>query len=844
MSLKMNESPYQRSPRTTFKIMMELTAALLVVWLAAVIYNFTLSSTLGLRAILLMVVAVAFTAFIDAVVALIRHKKGADIVKEVVDGVVRNYSYVTAIIFTLCCPVYVSYYVILIGCLFSTGIKHCFGGFGKNVFNPAIIGRIVTGVFFADAFSTNAANNIQADLMASPTVTTQYNALSGTTSTWLSGSLPEGYNLSRILLGNYIGAMGETFTILILVLGIFLALRNVINWRSSAFYLGTVTITAFVIGLFVEGVNPFSYVIYHLALGGLMFGAIFMITDPVTSPTSPFGKSLIGVIAGLLTVLFRLDSNNPEGVMFSIAIVNILSPLIDRLITGRTTEGQGKKWGIIGGLVAASVVINTAISVSNLKAKETNTTSSSLVGDNTSSSSSTSNSAESILFGIEGATYKKAAFNTIPSNSNIKNVYIASVNDVETAICYELTTSFTWASENGNQTINPTLGISFKLSDHTVLNANIVNGGTNDSFDSPVNTVLEQLKGKEAAVLAQMSLESHDGIDFATGATKSKEVAFKLAVEAANQYVNVDKVTYNFNYSAAYEEFTLNTLPSETNIQKAYIGKVNGLSKVAGYELLKTFSWESENGKQQFNSNVFVTINLDNNTIAAVNVVNGGTGPSFINSSNEELKQLVGKDVADISQMTLTSHEGIDFTSGATKSKEVAFELVVEATKQYIVDQYSLRFGYSATYEETTLGTLPSDTSIVKTYVGKVENVSKVVSYELNTSFTWASEAGNQTINPLMFITFDLENDEIISLSLFKDGTADNFWIPAELFAAKLIGLDANDVAQMTLTSHDGIDFETGSTKSKETAFNLAIEACAQYVNTDKGLVNGGANNE
>lgn len=844
MSLKMNESPYQRSPRTTFKIMLELSAALLIVWLAAVIYNFTLSAELGLRAILLMVVAVAFTAFIDAVVALIRHKKGQDIVREVVDGVVHNYSYVTAIIFTLCCPVYVSYYVIIIGCLFSTGIKHCFGGFGKNIFNPAIIGRIVTGVFFGDAFSV-PAKYVEADLMSSATVTSQYNTLSGKAATWLSGALPEGYDLSRILLGNYVGAMGETFAVLILVLGIVLAIRGVINWRSSAFYLGTVAITSFVIALFVKDLNPFKYVVYHLALGGLMFGAIFMITDPVTSPTSPFGKALIGVIAGLLTVLFRLDSNNPEGVMFSIAIVNIVSPIIDRLVVGRTTDGHGKKWGIIGGLVVASVVINTAISVGNLKSSTTTNTSSSLVNDNTSSSSGdSSESAEAILFGIEGATYKKAAFNTVPSNSNIKNIYIASVKDVETAICYELTTSFTWESENGSQTINPTLGISFKLADHTVLNANVANGGTSDSFDSQVKTVLDQLKGKEVEVLAQMSLDSHDGIDFTAGATKSKEVAFKLAVEAANQYIKVDKVTYNFNYSAIYEEFTVSTLPSETNIKKVYIGKVNGLPKLAGYELLKEFSWESEHGTQQFNSSVFVTVNLDNNTIAAINVANGGTDINFNNNAKEVLQQLVGKDVTDISQMTLASHEGIDFKAGATKSKEVSFELVVEATKQYIVDQYSLKFGYLATYEETTLGTLPSDTSIVKTYIGKVENVSKVVSYELKTSFTWDSENGSQTINPTMFITFDIENDEIISLSLFNDGTAPNFMTSADLFAAKLIGLDAKNVAQMTSTSHEGIDFEAGSTKSKETALNLAIHACVQYVNTDKALVNGGANNE
>ena len=93
-----------------------------------------------------MVVALVATAAIDALVAIIKHKKGGNLKNEIIDSVVKNYSYVTAIIFTLCCPVYVSYYVIIIGCLAATGIKHCFGGFGKNIFNPAIIGRIVVGM--------------------------------------------------------------------------------------------------------------------------------------------------------------------------------------------------------------------------------------------------------------------------------------------------------------------------------------------------------------------------------------------------------------------------------------------------------------------------------------------------------------------------------------------------------------------------------------------------------------------------------------------------------------------------------------------------------------------------
>ena len=543
MALKMNDAPYQRSPRTTFKIMMELTAALLIVWLAAVIYNFTLGATFGVRAILLMVVALVTTATIDAIVALIKHKKGAKILDEVVNSVVKSYSYVTAIIFTLCCPVYVSYYVIIIGCLASTGIKHCFGGFGRNIFNPAIIGRIFTGVAFTKAFLIPAE---YADVMSSSTVTSQY---SGLGVKWLSSVLPEGFNMGNLLLGNYVGAMGETFTLLILVLGVILAFRNVINWRSSAFYLGTVAVTTFFIGMFVEGINPATYTLYHLALGGLMFGAIFMITDPVTSPTSPFGKALIGVIAGLLTVLFRMDGSLPEGVMFSIAIVNILSPMIDRMVSGRTTDGHGKKWGIIGGLMAASVVINTAISVSAYKEatqpiSSSVTTSSSVTGEST-SSSSTSSLDLSEFYNIEGASFRSANI-TLDETSNVKNVYIASVNGVDKALCYEVVGTTTWLEEHtgSNLTINATLYISFDLTTNKVLTAKVTTGGTAKNYITKAETVAAKLVGVDASALAAMTVASHDGVDFEAGATKSSETVLNAAVESANQYLT-DKSLVN-----------------------------------------------------------------------------------------------------------------------------------------------------------------------------------------------------------------------------------------------------------------------------------------------------------
>ena len=832
MSLKMNSSPYQRSPRTTLHIMLELSAALLLVWIAAVIYNFTLSAELGLRAILLMVVALVTTAVIDAVVALIRHKKGNNVLNEVVDGVVHNYSYVTAIIFTLCCPVYVTYYVIIIGCLFSTGIKHCFGGFGKNIFNPAIIGRIVTGYFFAGAF-TVPTEYVEADLMASSTVTSQYSALSGTASRWLSASLPEGFNIGNLLLGNYVGAMGETFTLLILVLGIFLVVRGVINWRSSAFYLGTVAVTAFVIGIFAEGVNPLTYTVYHLALGGLMFGAVFMITDPVTSPTSPFGKALIGVIAGFITVLFRMDSNNPEGVMYSIAIVNIIAPMIDRFVVGRTTDGHAKKWTTIGGLVAASMLVNTAISVGNVKALQQNNSSSSEF-EESSSSTSTGPTYEETLFGIENASYAKVTLGALDENSNIKNVYIASVKDVETAICYELTGTTTWNTGYSEATINGTLAVSFNIGDDKVLTANAIDMGTRKKDKENANTLLSSFVGLDANTIAAMTSTSHDGIDFVTNSTVSSQLTFDLVVEAANQYINTDKLVYSFGVTANFEKVENVTLPSETNIKGVYLGKVEGLNNVLGYKLEKTIDVPTGHDVKQVSSSVYIAFDLLTDKVLSAKVFNGGTGSKYNTNANTVSAQFVGLDATTVAGMTTSSHEGIDFVTNSTVSSTNAFNLIVEAAIQYANDN-TIKYGFSAIYE-TFNSELPSETSVKNVVIGKVESVNKVISYELEAS---PVTLGTKEFIAKAIITIDLESEKIISLSLSDCGTGNKYKNNAYKVMAGFFNLDVATVAAMTTSSHDGIDFVTNSTVSSLTVFNLVVEAAQQFVNVDKTALGG-----
>jgi len=376
MAFRTTPAPYVRGKNSTPRIMAILSIALLVVYVAGIITNgVLLGASYGLRAFLLLVVALATTAVCDALTTIIRFKKDGKqtLLEKIWYDLKYNYSYVTAIIFVLTLPVWTSYYVVIIGSAFATVVvKNLFGGFGKNIFNPATMARIFVGVCFASAlaptFSANAQGLVTSysnlDAVASSTVTTvMKNSYGWVCDTAYFG----GISTWDLLLGNYIGSIGETFTLLIFVIGIVLIVLEVINWRTPVFYLGTVILSSLVIGLATGMENPFTYVLYSVALGSTMFGAVFMITDPVTGPTSNLGKSIVGVIAGLLTTLVRIKTKNAEGVALSIAFCNLISPAIDYFCTSKSNEKLPIKYAVVFGLMALAIGINTGAGIEETK---------------------------------------------------------------------------------------------------------------------------------------------------------------------------------------------------------------------------------------------------------------------------------------------------------------------------------------------------------------------------------------------------------------------------------------------------------------------------------------------
>lgn len=367
MNIVSGTTPFIRQKKSTKQIMLDLLIGLGVIFVAAVVYNFILGVNYGIKAILMMVVAVVVTWLSDIIAAALRYNKKKDGVftDYLVDFITSNYSVVTAVIFTLTLPIGTPYYVVIVGSVFATLIvKHVFGGFGNNIFNPAALGRLFVTLSFGPKLVAylDTADMSLGGLSAGMTLTGQY-AADGTK--WLTGSLNSNVKMLDLFLGNYSAAIGETFTLLIIVVGVVLAVREVINWRTPVFLFGTVALSSIFISL-VTGVNVGEYLLLQFGLGGLAFGAIFMFTDPITSPTSNYGKALIGIIGGLFNVLIRVAGSFPEGTAFSIALVNVFSPMIDRLISGRTNVKVWRPYAVSGSMVVLTVGILTGISAAKL----------------------------------------------------------------------------------------------------------------------------------------------------------------------------------------------------------------------------------------------------------------------------------------------------------------------------------------------------------------------------------------------------------------------------------------------------------------------------------------------
>lgn len=270
----------------------------------------------GYYSLILIAVSIATAVLTEYVIKKLRRKRF------IMDGS----AVITGLLFALILPPRLPIWMTVIGAVFSIAIaKEAFGGLGYNIFNPALAGRAFLSVCFPREMTTWV-------------LPTHFNMDAVTGASPLSESFTMQADkltlYKNLLFGNISGSMGETSALLILAGGILLLAFRIIDWRIPVFYLATVALGSLILG---------SDIIFQLLAGGLMIGAFFMATDYATSPVIGNGRIIFAVGLGVLTVLFRNFGPMPEGVCFSILIMNAFTPLIDKYIKPKPFGYQGKK---------------------------------------------------------------------------------------------------------------------------------------------------------------------------------------------------------------------------------------------------------------------------------------------------------------------------------------------------------------------------------------------------------------------------------------------------------------------------------------------------------------------
>ncbi|MFO8008555.1 MAG: RnfABCDGE type electron transport complex subunit D [Candidatus Brocadiia bacterium] len=308
-------SPHLRAPEGISGIMWNVVAAL-VPAVAVSIYFF------GLDAVRVYVISIAAAEATELVCLRLRGRPLA----HAADGS----AFVTGLLLAMVIPASVASYVPAVGAVFAVAIaKHAFGGLGNNIWNPALASRVFLQFAYAQQISLSAWPVPRALWGRAADAVTQASPLADAT---VRGA----YGYLDLLFGNGVpGCIGETSKIVLLVGGLYLIARNIVDWRIPVAYIGTVFLLTWVLPV-PEGAPGWAGdPLYHVLSGGLMIGALFMATDMVTTPVTPRGRAVFGIGCGVVVALVRRYGGYPEGVAYSIVLMNTCTPLIDRWLRPR-----------------------------------------------------------------------------------------------------------------------------------------------------------------------------------------------------------------------------------------------------------------------------------------------------------------------------------------------------------------------------------------------------------------------------------------------------------------------------------------------------------------------------
>lgn len=292
--------PQVRAKRGTREIMLDVIIALLPA-LCVGVWQF------GAQALIPLAVSIVSCVFFEWAYRKLMKKP---------DSIGDLSAVVTGILLAYTLPANCKWWLPIIGAFFAiVVVKQLYGGIGKNFLNPALAGRAFLLASYALFMTT---------WVVPSSLTSVIGADATTMATPLSymkagEALPQYYTFKSMFLGTMPGCLGEVSALALLIGGVYLLCRKVITWHIPVAFVGTVFVLTALLG---------QQPVYQVLSGGLLLGAIFMATDYVTSPPTPWGKVIFGIGCGLITVLIRVWGSYPEGVSFAILFMNILNPYI------------------------------------------------------------------------------------------------------------------------------------------------------------------------------------------------------------------------------------------------------------------------------------------------------------------------------------------------------------------------------------------------------------------------------------------------------------------------------------------------------------------------------------
>ncbi|MEG2314851.1 MAG: RnfABCDGE type electron transport complex subunit D [Clostridia bacterium] len=315
--LIVSAAPFLRHTTTTRGLMGDVVIALLPTALAAVWF-------FGAPALSLMAVAVFFAVFSEWVYERLSHQKST---------IGDLSAVVTGLLLAFNLPANAPWWIAAIGSVLAIVlVKQIFGGLGQNFLNPALAARTILMLSWAGLMAATAAP-----------VGGQLFGLSGSAVDAVASATPlangaSGYTLWQLFSGNIPGMLGETCKLTLLLGGLYLIVRRVIDWRVPVAFIGTALILFWIqTGVLYSVESGAQNALYQLLSGGLLLGAFFMATDYVTCPITKTGRVIMGVGCALILFVIRVfNTSYPEGCSFAILFMNVLTPLIDKWTARRT----------------------------------------------------------------------------------------------------------------------------------------------------------------------------------------------------------------------------------------------------------------------------------------------------------------------------------------------------------------------------------------------------------------------------------------------------------------------------------------------------------------------------